>query len=79
MTSTRVRSPSRPPNGNTKKAKGTRVNLVISRALSPPRRLRVPQLVVGLTKDQAEAAHWQALGLKGSASEEANEAEGPGL
>ena len=32
------------PNGNTKKAKGTKVNLVISKGPKPPRRLRFPGL-----------------------------------
>lgn len=61
------------PNGNTKKAKGTRVNLVISKGPKPSEKVEVPQLL-GLTKDQAEAA-LASVGLKGSASEEANEAE----
>ena len=61
------------PNGNTKKAKGTRVNLVVSKGPKPSEKVEVPQLV-GLTKDQAEAA-LASVGLKGSASEEANEAE----
>ena len=61
------------PNGNTKKAKGTRVNLVISKGPKPSEKVEVPQLI-GLTKDQAEAA-LASVGLKGSASEEANEAE----
>lgn len=64
---------SRPPTGNTKKAKGSRVNLVISKGPKPSEKVEVPQLV-GLTKDQAEAA-LASVGLKGSASEEANEAE----
>ena len=61
------------PNGNTKKAKGTKVNLVISKGPKPSEKVEVPQLV-GLTKDQAEAA-LASVGLKGNASEEANEAD----
>ena len=61
------------PNGNTKKPKGTKVNLVISKGPKPSEKVEVPQLV-GLTKDQAEAA-LASVGLKGEATEEANEAE----
>lgn len=61
------------PNGNTKKAKGTKVNLVISKGPKPSEKVEVPQLL-GLTKDQAEAA-LASVGLKGNASEEANEAD----
>ena len=61
------------PNGNTKKAKGTKVNLVISKGPKPSEKVEVPRLV-GLTKDQAEAA-LASVGLKGNASEEANEAD----
>ena len=61
------------PNGNTKKAKGTKVNLVISKGPKPSEKVEVPQLV-GLTKDQAEAA-LASVGLKGNATEEANEAD----
>ncbi len=43
------------PNGHTKKAKGTKVNLVISKGPKPSEKVEVPPLV-GLTKDQAEAA-----------------------
>ena len=43
------------PNGHTKKAKGTKVNLVISKGPKPSEKVEVPRLV-GLTKDQAEAA-----------------------
>ena len=66
-------SPEQTPNGNTKKAKGKRENLVVSKGPKPSEKVEVPQLV-GLTKDQAEAA-LASVGLKGSASEEANEAE----
>ena len=65
------------PNGNTKKAKGTKVNLVISKGPKPSEKVEVPRLV-GLTKDQAEAA-LASVGLKGNASEEANEPMRPGL
>ena len=61
------------PNGNTKKTKGTKVNLVISKGPKPSEKVEVPKLV-GLTKDQAEAA-LASVGLKGNASEEANEAD----
>ena len=61
------------PNGHTKKPKGTKVNLVISKGPKPSEKVDVPQLV-GLTKDQAEAA-LASVGLKGNATEEANEAE----
>ncbi len=61
------------PNGNTKKTKGTKVNLVISKGPKPSEKVEVPRLV-GLTKDQAEAA-LASVGLKGNASEEANEAD----
>ena len=61
------------PNGNTKKPKGTKVNLVISKGAKPSEKVEVPQLV-GLTKDQAEAA-LASVGLKGNATEEANEAD----
>ena len=61
------------PNGNTKKPKGSKVNLVISKGPKPSEKVEVPQLV-GLTKDQAEAA-LASVGLKGNATEEANEAD----
>ncbi len=61
------------PNGNTKKPKGSKVNLVISMGPKPSEKVEVPQLV-GQTKDQAEAA-LASVGLKGNATEEANEAD----
>ena len=49
------------------------MNLVISKGPKPSEKVEVPRLV-GLTKDQAEAA-LASVGLKGNASEEANEAD----
>ena len=49
------------------------MNLVISKGPKPSEKVEVPQLV-GLTKDQAEAA-LASVGLKGNATEEANEAD----
>ncbi len=61
------------PDGNTKKAKGSKVSLVISKGPKPAEKVEVPNLV-GLTKDQAEAA-LASVGLKGNATEEANDAD----
>ena len=49
------------------------MNLVISKGAKPSEKVEGPQLV-GLTKDQAEAS-LASVGLKGNATEEANEAE----
>lgn len=49
------------------------MNLVISKGPKPSEKVEVP-LLVGLTKDQAEAA-LASVGLKGNATEEANEAD----
>ena len=49
------------------------MNLVISKGPKPSEKVEVPQLV-GLTKDRAEAA-LASVGLKGNATEEANEAD----
>ena len=61
------------PDGNTKKPKGSKVNLVISKGPKPAEKVEVPQLT-DLTQDEAEAA-LAAVGLKGSATQEANDAD----
>lgn len=61
------------PDGNTKKPKGSKVSLVISKGPKPAEKVEVPVLT-GLTKDQAEAA-LASVGLKGNATEEANDAD----
>lgn len=62
------------PNGNTKKAKGTKVNLVISKGPKPSEKVEVPRLgrPGPRTRPRPQLA---SVGLKGNASEEANEAD----
>ena len=61
------------PDGNREARKGSTVKLIISKGPVPINQVEVPNLV-GMTKDEAEAA-LARLGLKGKVHEEANEAE----
>ena len=61
------------PDGNTQKPEGTAVNLVISKGPKPAEKVEVPSLT-GKTEDEAKALLAEA-GLKGSATQEANDAD----
>ena len=61
------------PDGNTQKPKGSAVNIVVSKGPKPAEKVEVPSLT-GKTEDEAKAALAEA-GLKGSATQEANDAE----
>ncbi len=61
------------PDANTEKPKGTKVNIVISKGKKPADKVEVPALV-GKTKAEAEEA-LSAVGLKGNATEENNDAD----
>ena len=61
------------PDGNTQKPKGSTVNIVVSKGPKPAEKVEVPSLT-GKTEDEAKAALAEA-GLKGSATQEANDAE----
>ncbi len=61
------------PDAGTEKPSGTKVNIVISKGAKPAEKVEVPALV-GKTKAEAEAA-LAAVGLKGSATEENNDAD----
>ena len=61
------------PDAGTEKPSGTKVSIVISKGAKPAEKVEVPALV-GKTKAEAEAA-LAAVGLKGSATEENNDAD----
>ena len=64
------------PDGNTQHQKGSEVQLVISKGKKPADQVTVPDLT-GKTADEAQAA-LTALGLKGEATEEANDSADEG-
>lgn len=61
------------PDGNKQAKKGSEVTIILSKGVEPAEQVEVPNLT-GKTADEAEAA-LTAVGLKGSASQEANDAE----
>lgn len=61
------------PDGNKQAKKGSEVTIILSKGVEPAEQVEVPNLT-GMTADEAEAA-LTAVGLKGSASQEANDAE----
>lgn len=61
------------PDGNKQAKKGSEVTIILSKGVEPAEQVEVPNLT-GMTADVAEAA-LTAVGLKGSASQEANDAE----
>lgn len=61
------------PDGNKQAKKGSEVTIILSKGVEPAEQVEVPNLT-GKTAEEAESA-LTAAGLKGSASQEANDAE----